>query len=303
MTVPQNAKNAEAHKTAALHKNVLNKALSEINEDLFIKDALLVMGESFFLISSQLDEPEIIDNRQYMEVTHFLLSKGMKTFWAIRCTIMAGCDQDAMALSRNLLETEATFEFLTRSREHLSDRMDRFKNYEHIERTKNANKNRAAGYEPTVRPDLLKTAEARRPELIEKYGESYIKNWSGQSIEWVFKELERDQHYISHFSSASLVTHATYLARHQYRDNPNVHTSWVPSKKHSRATALIATDSLVRLATGYSSFHAIDGMQPIFLEINWNVLSRFAHDGMPIENPELKKHDPVALNTWGVLPI
>ena len=303
MVDTKNAHNAEAHEIAAKHKKIVNKILDDINNDLLIKDTLLLMDESFILISSQLDEPKINNNRGYLDVTRFLLSRGMKTFWSIRCCHIAGCDQDAWALSRNFLETEATLEYLTASPSDLSERMDRFRKFKYIEITKNANKNKEAGYEctVTVEKERLDVAEKEREKLVQKYGKSYKNHWSGKNIQKIFRDLERNQDYIDRFSSASLLTHASYLAENLYQDSPGFLASWKPSKKYSRLTGLITTGSLLNLAVRYSSFHGIKSIDPILHEIRYNLLSRFQQDGEKIENPQWKDLEPVPLNQWGSL--
>ncbi len=294
-------KNQEAHSHADKHKDAVNGVLGKINDDDRIRDTILVMDQSFFLISSQLDEPDIQANRQHMEVTHFLLSRGMKTFWSVRCLIMAGCDQDAMALSRNLCETETTLEYLT-TMTPTEELMDRFKQYEYIERTKSANRHRQAGAEPTVQHHLLREAEEKRVELVGGYTDQYLKGWAGKNIEGLFRDLNRSEYYNSSFSPGSLFTHPSFLARHRYRDNSSVHCSWVPSSRDSRFVGLIAVYSLLRLAQSYVNFHGVPGMESIIVEINWNILSRYHHEGSPINHPDLKKLDPVPIGEWGILP-
>lgn len=293
------AKNSEFHRIAVQHKEIFNHVLAK--QPLEIHDTAMVCENVLFLISAALDIPKVKQNEEYCDVTHFLLAKGMKTLWSVRSLLLCGSPHDAMILGRTLAETNITMQYLVA--QDIKERMDRFRQYIHIDRSKNLYKHKSAKSEPSLNRKLETQALEERTRLIAKYGKSFLDHWSGLgSIESVFKAMQKIEHYISHYSTSSLLIHPSYLSRFQYQRKLNEAPSWEPTFKHLEGAALIAVSEILDLAKSYIMFHDVPNCKSLLVEIEWNLLSRFHHSGHPISHSKLKNLKPIERGKWGLIP-
>lgn len=129
-------------------------------------DLFVLLDKEFLLLSSAMDEPDITVNKDEWDVFHFLFCRGIKTFRSIHALIQSGCDQDAMALLRNLVETFLTTKFI--AGKDTQNRAQRFRDFVIIEKYRNMASYRDAGF-----PDFDKHFPKGQVEKIEQEMKTY----------------------------------------------------------------------------------------------------------------------------------
>jgi hypothetical protein len=260
------------HEKGREHLKILQEARGQIAEGLKVYDFL--MTNVFKLISALLDRPDVTKNSDLADVTHLHLVRSMKTYESVRVLLHIGHDQDALAMLRNLTDTELSLEYIAAD----ISRVQRFRDWAEIEKFKHNRGRESDNLESLVSPSLAQRLTASEQEYKKKYG-SIGRSWSGLHTKEMAIAIDRVEHYYSVYKITSNYTHSSYVSLGGYKHRADKLPAWGPTIMHADTASFLATSSLMNVAQAYVEIHGIEGFEELLLEINTNFLICRHHCG------------------------
>lgn len=287
------------HKNAGVFEAAARKAINEGGASFC--DVSLVMEKTYLLLSAALFKANIRKNKDSIDVTRYFLSKSLRLIESIRLLLKAGINTEAAALSRILAENGAMLKYILS--EKTEERLKRFREYEYIEKSKNANHRKEAKLGPISTPAMQKIVEQKKNELKHLYGPSYFKHWSGEgSVIGVFKKIGKIKYYISTYWTSSKSIHPSYLGSHQYKAHPrSKFITWEPLFQHADEIGLISLLETVGIASDYIQHHDIADLDALLLEIGANLQYRLKQAGVEVPISALDKIPNIQKGKWTIL--
>lgn len=269
-----------------------------------LTDLFVLLDKQLLLLSSALDGPTIALNKDDWDVFHFLFCRGIKTFRSIRVLLGAGCDQDAMALLRNLVETFLTTKFIAGA--DTKNRAQRFRDFAIVERYRNMlsyRDARFADFDKLFPNGQVEKVELEMKTYTDKYQVKYSPtlSWSNMSPYKMASQPEVDMlhDYLQGFSTYSMLTHSSFQARESYMAlNKGVRTiSWAPTGGLATSVGMMASGFMLKLAQVCISVMGIDGLDHLIAEIQCNIAARMDSAGYKTGSLGVS----VEPGKWGVL--
>lgn len=211
-------------------------------------------------------------------MSHFHLTRAMKTYLAIRSLILDGLDQDAMALVRNMVDTEFNYAYLAQD----LTRCQRFMDWQEVERSKFANRRQQAGLDPLHHPDRIAEAHRARQLFRDTYG-TEGNSWANKSTDDMARDIGRLEHYISVYTSACQFTHPSFLSFKDYQVVAGGVPFWAPTFKWATAACGFATEALTKIVRLYCGVHGHPHLEVAVREIELNSLVFHHYRGLPTD--------------------
>ena len=202
------------HRRSEELRNLLNKFVEKIS--IANDSSLGFMRSAYLLLSGALETCKSTRNADTEDVIHLLLSRAMHTHRAIEVLLSSGCQPDAIALMRNLIETTLTVRYV--ATDDSGGLARRFRDYQHVERAKNIDK------QIKIDSNIVNRLGAGDVAITRQRASEFRKLHQGKTRHWHGLEgglaalaahpgVDMESDYIRGYSIYCLAAHPTYLSK------------------------------------------------------------------------------------------